>query len=151
MMNGGKFLKIDMTSNKNILSHFLIIGAGTVINMFLSLLTTPLITRLVDPSEYGQLSIFTMYTSIAVMVLCIGLDQALVRYYYDKDEIEYKTGLLKLCFVLPMLVSCVCVASVIMLAYIKVVRFEFKPFVMLLLGVNVLANIWSRISGYYSI
>ena len=139
-------MKIDMTSNKNILSHFLIIGAGTVINMFLSLLTTPLITRLVDPSEYGQLSIFTMYTSIAVMVLCIGLDQALVRYYYDKDEIEYKTGLLKLCFVLPMLVSCVCVASVIMLAYIKVVRFEFKPFVMLLLGVNVLANIWSRIS-----
>lgn len=146
MMNGGMFLKTNMSSNKNMLSHFLTIGAGTIINMFLSLLTTPIITRLVDPNEYGQLSIFTMYTSIAVMILCIGLDQALVRYYYDKDEIEYKTGLLKLCFVLPMLVSCVCVVLVIVLAYTGIVKFEFNPFVMVLLCANVLANIWSRIS-----
>lgn len=136
----------SIVKNKNMLSHFITIGTGTIINMFLSLLTTPLITRLVDPNEYGQLSIFTMYTSIGVMVLCIGLDQALVRFYYDEDSIQYKQGLLKLCFVLPMIVSLFCSVVIILLSFTGIIVFEFKPFMMILLCVNVVVNIWSRIS-----
>lgn len=146
-MSGVEFLMSSYkVENRNILSHFITIGAGTIINMFLSLLTTPIITRLVDPSEYGQLSIFTMYTGIALMVLCIGLDQALVRYYYDREDLDYKKGLLKLCFVLPLIVSCFCAVVVLILVYGKIVSFEFKPFVMVLLCVNVVANLWSRIA-----
>ena len=44
--------------------------------------------------EYGQLSIFTLYATIAVMVLCLGLDQALVRFYYESDTLEYRRALL---------------------------------------------------------
>jgi O-antigen/teichoic acid export membrane protein len=149
--SGGRFLKaIDSTnnsiSNSNLLPHFLTIGMGTIINIFLSLLTTPIITRVVDPSEYGQLSIFNMYTSIALMVLCIGLDQALVRYYYDKDIIEYKRGLLMLCFKLPMIVSVVCSVIVMITSYFGLLEFEFKPMLMGLLCINVVVNIWNRIS-----
>lgn len=135
-----------INENKNLLSHFLTIGTGTLINMVLSLITTPIITRLVDPNEYGQLSIFTMYTGIAVMVLCIGLDQALVRYYYDKNDNLYKIALLKLCFILPLLVSMACSVIVIVLSVNRIIHFEFKPFVMVLLCTNVVANIWSRIA-----
>ena len=105
---------MDKLNNKSVLSHFVTIGAGTFINMLLSFLTTPIITRLVDPTEYGQLSIFTIYTGIALMVLCIGLDQALVRYYYDKDETIYKQSLLKLCFLLPMIISVFCTLIVVL-------------------------------------
>ena len=133
-------------NNNRILSHFLTIGAGTIINMMLGLLTTPIITRLVEPTEYGELSIFIMYTGIAVMVLCIGLDQALVRFFYDKDELNYKRGLLKLCFLLPLLVTLVCIVITMLLVFTSKISFEFKPIIMVLLCCNILANLWSRIS-----
>lgn len=142
----GCLMHSSRSENKNLLSHFVTIGAGTIINMFLSLLTTPIITRLVEPNEYGQLSIFTMYTGIALMILCIGLDQALVRYFYDRDDLEYKRALLKLCFVLPLLVSLICIFVVICLVFTGAVSFEFRPFVIVLLCANVVANLWSRIS-----
>ena len=50
------------------LKQFTIIGGGTFFNLLLGLFSTPVITRIVAPSEYGQLSIFTMYSGIALMV-----------------------------------------------------------------------------------
>lgn len=76
--------------NKGFLKHFFMIGIGTALNLLIGLLTTPIITRIVDPIEYGQLSIFTIYSNVAVMVLCLGLDQALVRYYYQSEDKKYK-------------------------------------------------------------
>lgn len=147
LMNGKVYsMSRAEEKNKNLMSHFLTIGAGTLINMFLSLLTTPIITRLVNPTEYGQLSIFTMYTGIALMVLCLGLDQALVRYYYDKPNIEYKKALLRLCFCLPLLITVLCVFIVLILIWSGVVTFEFKPVIMVLLCANIIANLWSRIA-----
>ena len=72
------------------LKHFMIIGTGTLINMFLGILTTPIITRIVAPIQYGQLSIFITYSNILLMILCLGLDQALVRYYYERNDEGYK-------------------------------------------------------------
>ena len=73
-----------MKENMNkpsIFKHFISIGTGTVINMLVGFLTTPILTRLVGTAEYGQYSIFTMYAGIALMVLCMGFDQALIRYF----------------------------------------------------------------------
>ena len=72
-------------SSNSFLSGFFHIGLGTMINMIIGFFTTPIITRIVAPSEYGRLSIFTMYINISIMVLCFGLDQALIRYYYKKN------------------------------------------------------------------
>lgn len=138
---------MDNKSNHNFITHFLTIGAGTLISMAISLVSTPIITRIVDPNEYGQFSIFTMYTNIAVMVLCMGLDQSLVRYYYDNDDMAYKQSLVKACFVRPIFVSALCALLVSILAYSGLVTFEFAPLIMLLLGVNVIVTIWSRLSA----
>ena len=106
------------------LKQFAVIGSSTFINMILGLLSTPIITRIVDPTEYGQLSIFTMYSSIAIMVLCMGLDQATVRYYYENDCKKYKQALLFKCVCLPV-ISCVTVCTfIIILSASKLVRFE---------------------------
>lgn len=117
------------------LSHFAVIGAGTFINLLLGLFTTPIITRLVDPDEYGQLSVFTMYSGIALMVLCAGLDQSLVRFYYDSDSENYRRGLLFRCIRLPLILTAVVSAAVITLAYTGAVKFEFEPVIMVLLCV----------------
>ena len=128
------------------LKHFAVIGSGTIINMFLGLLTTPLITRIVNPNEYGQLSIFTMYSGIALMVLCMGLDQALVRYYYEDDSISYKRSLLYKCIVMPIICSIVVSGVVISLRIFDFAFVEFEFIVVYLLCVYTIIQLIYRFS-----
>ena len=133
-------------SRGSFLKHFLIIGSGTVINMFIGLVTTPIITRLVDPVEYGQLSIFTMYAGIAEMILCLGLDQALVRFYYESDEIEYKRCLLFKCVLLPVLTTVGISTLFLVLVYNDIIHFEFDNVIAILLCICVLLQVIYRFS-----
>lgn len=128
------------------LKQFAIIGGGTLINMFLGLISTPIITRIVDPEEYGQLSIFTMYVNIAVMVLCLGLDQATVRFYYERDGLKYKQSLLFKCVWLPIIVSLTMSVIVISLSAFHIVTFEFDTVIMLLLCAHTVSQIIYRFS-----
>lgn len=133
-------------ASKNFLKHFTVIGAGVFLNLFIGLLTTPIITRLVDPTEYGQLSIFTMYENIAVMILCLGLDQALVRWFYESDTIEYKRGLLLKCVKIPTLV-CVGVALiVVIISATGLITFEFSTEIMVILSLYCVCGLVYRFS-----
>lgn len=134
------------STSKNFLKHFTVIGAGTVINLVIGLLTTPLITRIVNPVEYGQLSIFTMYEGIIVMVLCLGLDQALVRWFYDFNTIEYRRALLFRCVTLPVLASCIFSVIVIVLSTVGIISFEFSTTVVVMLCLYSLCGIIYRFS-----
>ena len=111
-----------MSEKKNFISNFLVIGSSTIINMLISLITTPIITRIVDPDVYGQLSIFNIYTGIAVMVLCLGLDQALVRFFYEEDTIQYKSSLLRACTIYPVIITIPILGIVICLACFHIVK-----------------------------
>ena len=42
-----------MNKEKNILKLFIEMGTGTIISMCIGFITTPIITRIVEPSEYG--------------------------------------------------------------------------------------------------
>lgn len=137
---------MNKDTNKGLLSHFMVIGSGTIINMLLGFATTPIITRIVDTEEYGKLSIFNMYTSIALMVLCLGLDQALVRFYYKNDSIEYKRSLLKLCIGTPMIVCIIISVIVVLFSWFNIIPFEFTFDIMVLLCINVMFSILNRIS-----
>ncbi len=97
-------------SSNSLLSGFFHIGLGTMLNMIIGFFTTPIITRIVVPSEYGRLSIFTMYINISIMVLCFGLDQALIRYYYKKKDKNYKLWLICNCSILPVIITIIFVA-----------------------------------------
>lgn len=130
----------------NFLKHFFVIGSGTMVNMLIGLITTPLITRLVDPNEYGRLSIFTMYGNMAVMILCLGLDQALVRFYYEKDSLEYRRALLIKCVYLPVILSCVISVLVIIASQTGLIEFEFSTSIMVMLCVYTIVEIFYRFS-----
>lgn len=135
-----------MSESKKILKHFFVIGSGTLINMLIGLLTTPLITRIVDPIEYGQLSIFTMYSNIALMVLCLGLDQALVRYFYENDTDEYKKALLFRCVKLPVIVSILFSVVVIVVSALGIYKFEFTTGIIIWLCIYTISQIIYRFS-----
>lgn len=91
--------------NKNsIVRQFMVIGFGTIINVLIGFLTTPVITRMVDPTQYGQLSMFNTYSNIFMLVLSLGLDQSFMRFFYREDDIEYKRKLLNTCCFKPVLI-----------------------------------------------
>ena len=115
-----------MSEKKRILNSFIHIGTGTVLNMFVGFITTPIITRLVLPEEYGRLSIFNLYISIAVMVLCLGLDQSLVRYYYRDNSMQFRSWIIKKCSLFPFLLSVVFSLVSIFIIRIYHIEFEFK-------------------------
>lgn len=126
--------------------HFLNIGSGTVFTMAIGLLTTPIITRLINTVEYGKFSIFQLYANMALMVLCLGLDQALMRFYYDKEEINYKRTLLHKCFFLPLVIT-VCISIIILLlVFFNIIKFEFSITTIILLSMCVIFQIINRLS-----
>lgn len=131
----GKFLK-----------NFAIIGGGTLISMIIGFLTTPIITRIVDPTEYGQFSIFTLYANIAVMILYLGLDQSLVRYFYDKETDEYRRGLLYKCVRIPIMATVVVVTITFISACLEVWEFELGKIILFLLCIYTFIQIVFRFS-----
>lgn len=129
----------------SILKHFISIGTGTVVNMLVGFLTTPILTRLVGTAEYGQYSIFTMYASIALMILCMGFDQALIRYFYRFDTPDYQRTIVKECVKLPFLCSLLAAIIVNILSWLGLVRFEFEPRIMTMLTILVFFQVMNRI------
>ncbi|MDU6437963.1 MAG: oligosaccharide flippase family protein [Lachnospiraceae bacterium] len=115
----------------NYLKHFATIGVGTFLNMLLGVFTTPIITRMVDPNEYGQFSLFTTYSGIMVMIMCIGLDQTLVRYYYEHDSVDYKRFLLSKCIFLPVIVCLIVSGIMIALTSLNIITLEFSSTVVI--------------------
>lgn len=130
----------------NFLKNFIIIGGGTFISMFIGFITTPIITRAVDPNAYGEYSIFTLYSSIAVMVLYLGMDQSLVRFFYDKDSLDYKRSLLHKCIRVPILLCGIALLAVFAMVKTNIWTFELGNIVLALLCVYTFIQVVYRFS-----
>lgn len=136
-----------MSSNKTgILHKFFDVGIGTLVNIVLGLITTPLITRIADPSEYGQLSVFNAYADIMLAFLYLGLDRSLMRFFYDRDDLQSKRSLLKICFLLPATTTVIAMGIFIVLARTGLIRSELTSIYLVLLAVYCLVSVWNKIS-----
>lgn len=107
-----------MSKNNSFIKNFMILGFGSFLYLIVGVIGTPIITRLVDPTEYGSMSMFTIYGSIGLMICGLGLDQAFVRYFYNCNDIDYKKKLLRECFLIPVIILIVisitlCVCSIL--------------------------------------
>lgn len=131
---------------KGILKHFATIGIGTILNMAFGFLATILITRMVSPGHYGELSIFKMYGSLAGSILLLGLDQALIRFYYNLDAREYKSTLLRFCVRWPLIVTAIIALMVIAIVGTGVAKTEYSPVRWIALAVYTAGIIYSRFS-----
>ena len=93
---------MEQNGKKSFLKDFMTIGIGTLIYMIIGVIGTPIITRLVDPVDYGQMSMLTVYSNIGLMLCGLGLDQTLLRYFYREDHINYQRKLVLTCCGFPM-------------------------------------------------
>ncbi len=100
---------------KSFLNDFFTLGVGTFLYLVVGVIGTPIITRLVDPVDYGRMSMITVYSGIGVLVCGLGLDQTLVRFFYHNENINFKRKLLQFCCALPLLF--VAVLSVLLVLF----------------------------------
>jgi len=72
----------------------------------LSLLSAPILTRLLGPGPYGVVALLGTVTSFASMVGLAGVDHSYARYYFDGTQ-EERAGVERLCWRLSIAISCV--------------------------------------------
>ena len=130
---------------KGFFKNFFTLFIGTGLNILISLVTVPIITRLVNPSEYGQLSFFNMYSNIAYIILLLGLDQAYVRFFYKSNEEIYKRGIFYSCLKWPIiLTSIVSIFIVIFGRNMLQVEEKYTNIVLLIFILNLFSLILQR-------
>ena len=110
------------------IKNFLILSTGSALTILIGLFTTPIITRLVDPTEYGQLSFFNIYTNLATLVLILGLDQAFMRYFYQGEDINFKRKLLYKSLWLPVVLSVIAAFLVITVGHYVIKASDLQDF-----------------------
>lgn len=68
---------------------FLEYGIGNIFVLIVSLITTPIITNILSPNEYGKASLYITFCNIASLIVLAGMDQVYMRFYYEKGENKY--------------------------------------------------------------
>ena len=86
----------------SLLKKFFGFSIGPLISTFISVITVPITTYFIAPSEYGKASLFVTIQSIMLMIIYLGFDQSYVREY---NEVEDKHKLLVNCLILPLFIS----------------------------------------------
>lgn len=117
------------------------LGVGTLLYMIVGFIGTPIITRLVDPVDYGQMSMLTVYSNIGLMLCGLGLDQTMLRYFYQGD-MDYQRRLLYSCCGIS-LIFAMSLGALLMLGYAGGMRY-LGLLELVLLEINVLALLFHR-------
>ena len=118
--------------SKSIIKQFFTIGIGTIVSMMIGFLTTPIITRIFNPDQYGIYSLFIVYGNIVMITLGLGMDQGLARYYYEEDDVKYKKWLVCTCVTPALVLTFFCCAFVFMLLYFYNIEFRYEKDIVLL-------------------
>ncbi|MCR5747805.1 MAG: oligosaccharide flippase family protein [Lachnospiraceae bacterium] len=64
---------------------FLTYFYGNFVVLLLGFIQTPLLTRILSTGEYGKTGMFETAVTVIYIFAILGLDQAYIRYYYEKD------------------------------------------------------------------
>lgn len=126
-----------------LIKDFSKIAGSSFINFLIGLLTTPLITRIVEPEQYGNWSLFCIYSSVLASILLLGTDYIIVRYYYKHEVRTYKTKLTRWCFTTSSIA--VIIAGVPIVLVLAHIRPNWSWFILCLLVFNVWVNIINRL------
>lgn len=89
---------------KALFKKFMEFAVGNAVVLMLGLLSTSIITRIIETEQIGKFANFTLVTSLMVLIVMIGLDQAYIRYYHEEDE-ENRGKLLRQCIKIPLIIN----------------------------------------------
>lgn len=83
---------------------FLRFSIGGWISAFISFATTPIISNLILPEEYGKSSFILLAYNFTLQIILLGIDQSYVREYYSTKE-ENRSVLLQKALFIPLILS----------------------------------------------
>lgn len=93
-------------NKNNLAKNFMEYALGSGLTLILGFISSPIITRLINPEQFGKFSIFNLFTSILAILLSVGMDQAFVRFFYEENE-ESRILLLRKTIKYPLMLSVV--------------------------------------------
>jgi len=85
-------------TSKSFIKKFLGFSLVPWITFAMSFISSPISTRLFEPSVNGKISIFHTYTNLFGLLVLIGLDQAFARFYRERPNNRSKGYLFTFCF-----------------------------------------------------
>jgi len=89
-------------TNISLLKQIQSFSVGSIVGVAVSLITAPLVTRMISPDEFGKVALFTLIYVLFSFIIFLGLDQTFARYY--NSGIERK----KLLFNILVVPICMC-------------------------------------------
>ncbi|MFD4817056.1 lipopolysaccharide biosynthesis protein [Peribacillus butanolivorans] len=82
--------------NNNLIKKFFSFSYGSIVGLIIGFITTMITTRILQPEEFGKVSMFTLAINISMIFAIFGTDQAFVRFFYEEEESK-RGGLLYSC------------------------------------------------------
>ena len=79
-------LEDKVAKERNFIKSFFQFSMGQWIAAFISFITTPIITWLIIPAEFGKASMFTLAFNLLLTIALLGVDQSFVRMFYERPE-----------------------------------------------------------------
>lgn len=131
----------------NLVKKFIDFAMGNFIVLFLGLISSPIITRIIDPEQMGKYSMFTTVSNLILLIILLGMDQAYIRYFYEEEE-GNRSKLLKQCYKIPVILGIV-IFILILLFYKNISKYiigEESINIVILLGISIMISIFSRFS-----
>lgn len=97
--------KITQNSGMQFLKNMTGFSVATWVSFLISFISIPFTTRLFLPDQVGIINLFNINSSLLVMLLTMGLDQAYVRFYNEPPKGKDSKYLLVLSLVLIFIVT----------------------------------------------
>lgn len=129
----------------SLLKRYFSFSIGIWIRSIISFITVPVVSWLINPSEFGKASMYSTLYSILSLVSFFGTPNAFMRFYFQKSE-EERSELLWSCLSVP-IVLWVIISTVLFLFRQQVNSFLVdnpEASLHVLLSINVLAGIFQN-------
>ena len=68
----------------------MIYGSGRALQKLLNMMLLPLYTAFLTPEDYGVLGMVTTFALLVDVVITLGWDVTMARFYFDSDEPDHR-------------------------------------------------------------
>lgn len=122
---------------------------GSFLAAGISLFTTPVITALIIPEDFGKAAMFTLIYSLLLQFFLLGIDQSYVRYFYTKTDKNYKSELLLNSVYATILATFIGILLILLFKrYIsEQILGEYSLKIIIILTVTLVVGVFERFTG----
>lgn len=129
-----------------LLKKFIEFALGNGIALVLGFISSPIITRLIIPEEFGKFSMFNTVNNLLLIVVMLGLDQAYVRFFYEENE-ENRGKLLRKTIKYPIIVNII-LSILLIILYKPISKSMIGEYSFFVIVVLIIQNTFSLINRF---